>query len=68
MATKNKITITVTTARRTQSIFWTSVGQEGAVNLSQTSGELLNVPLSDMSSSDAYWNGILALVQPHIVA
>ena len=68
MATKNKITISVTTARRTQSIFWTSVGQEGDVNLSRTSGELLGVPLTDMSSSDAYWNGILALVLPQIVA
>jgi hypothetical protein len=68
MATKNKIIITVSTARRTQSIFWRSVGQEGDVNLSMTSGELLGVPLSDMSSSDAYWNGVLALVLPKIVA
>lgn len=68
MATSNKITIRVTTARRTQSIFWTSVGQEGAVNMSRTSGQLIAVPLSDMTSSDAYWNGILALVLPEIPA
>lgn len=68
MASSNKITIRVTTARRTQSIFWTSVGVEGSVNLSQTSGQILNVPLSDMSSSDAYWNGVLALVLPQIPA
>jgi hypothetical protein len=68
MASSNKITIRVTTARRTQSISWSSVGQEGTVNMSQTSGTLNNVPLSDMSSSDAYWNGILALVLPEIPA
>lgn len=68
MASSNKITIRVTTARRTQSIFWTSVGQEGGVNMSQTKGQLLNVPLSDMSDSDSYWNGILNLVLPHISA
>ena len=62
MASSNKITIRVTTARRTQSIFWTSVGVEGSVNMSRTSGQILNVPLSDLSSSDAYWNGILTLV------
>ena len=66
MATKNKITISVTTARRTQNIYWTSVGQEGDVNLSQTTGQLLGVPLSDMSSSDAYWNSIVALVLPEL--
>lgn len=68
MATSNKITIRVTTARRTQSIFWTSVGQEGGVNLSQTSGQLLGVPLTDMSSSDAYWHGIVALVEAELTA
>lgn len=67
MATSNKLTIRVQTARRTQSIFWTSTGQEGGVNLSQTSGQLLGVPLSDMSSSDAYWDGIVTLVLPHLL-
>lgn len=68
MASSNKITIRVTTARRTQSIFWTSVGVEGSVNMSRTSGQILNVPLSDLSSSDAYWNGILTLVLAEIPA
>lgn len=68
MASSNKITIRVTTARRTQTISWSSTGQEGSVNLSQTSGELHNVPLTDMSGSDAYWNGIVALVLPEIPA
>ncbi len=68
MASSNKITIRVTTARRTQSIFWTSVGVEGSVNMSQTSGQILNVPLSDLSSSDAYWNGIVTLVLAQIPA
>jgi hypothetical protein len=68
MATKNKITISVTTARRTQTIYWTSVGQEGEVNLSQTTGQLSGIPLSDMSSSDAYWSSILTLVLPEIPA
>jgi hypothetical protein len=68
MASSNKITIRVTTARRTQSIFWASVGVEGSVNMSRTSGQILNVPLSDLSSSDAYWNGIVTLVLAQIPA
>jgi hypothetical protein len=68
MARANKITIRVETARRSQTIFWTSTGVEGDVVLNQTSGELLNVPLSTMTSSDAYWNAILTLVLAQIPA
>lgn len=68
MATRNKLTITVTTARRSQSIFWRTTGQEGAVNVGRTQGQLLNVPLSDMASSDAYWNGIVTAVLADIPA
>ena len=68
MSGSNKLTIRVTTARRTQNIFWNTSGVEGAVNVGQTAGQLLSVPLSDMSDSDAYWNGVLNLVLPHIVA
>ena len=68
MAKANKLTIRVTTARRTQNNYWSSTGVEGGVNLSQTSGELLGIPLSDMSNSDSYWNAILTLVLPDIPA
>ena len=68
MASSNKITIRVTTARRTQNIYWTTTGVEGSVNVGQTHGQLLNVPLTDMSSSDAYWNGIVTLVLAQIPA
>jgi hypothetical protein len=68
MAGSNKITIRVTTGRRTQSITWRSVGVEGRVNMSQTNGQLIDVPIGDTSSSDAYWNGVLALVLPNIPA
>jgi hypothetical protein len=68
MAGSNKMTIYVETGRREQSIRWRSVGVEGRINMSMTNGQLLNAPLSDMSSSDAYWNGILALVLSQIPA
>lgn len=67
MASDNKITIRVSTARRTQSIRWSSTGQEGNVNMSQTTGQLTDVPFGDMSDSDAYWKGILTLVQAAIL-
>jgi len=68
MASSNKLTIRVTTARRTQNIYWTSTGVEGAVNVGQTKGQLLGVPLTAMTSSDAYWNGIVDLVLAQIPA
>lgn len=68
MATPSKITIRVTTARRSQNIYWSTTGVEGSVNVGQTKGQILNVPLTDMSSSDAYWNGIVTLVLAHIPA
>jgi hypothetical protein len=68
MASSNKITIRVTTARRHQNIYWSTTGVEGSVNVGQTSGQLLNQPLTDMSSSDAYWNGIVTAVLAEIPA
>jgi hypothetical protein len=62
MASVNKFTIRVSTAHRTQSMRWSSVGQEGDVNMSQTVGQLLGVPFGDMSASDPYWRGVLASV------
>ena len=68
MASSNKITIRVTTARRTMNVYWTSTGVEGAVNVGQTKGQLLGIPLTAMTSSDTYWNGIVTAVLAEIPA
>ena len=68
VAQTNKLTIRVTTARRTQSLYWASVGVEGLVPVNLTSGQLLGVPLSNRGSSDEYWNAILTKVLAEIPA
>lgn len=68
MAQTNKLTVRVTTARRTQNLYWASTGVEGLVPVNLTSGQLLSIPLSNMGSSDEYWNAILTKVLAEIPA
>lgn len=68
MAKTNKLTVRVTTARRTQNLFWATTGVEGLVPVNLTQGQILGIPLTDMSSSDAYWNAILTKVLADIPA
>lgn len=66
MARGNRITITVTPSRTSQSVTVRTSGYFGSTPVNQTSLDLPNQTLVAASTSDAYWAAILAQVSPLI--
>ena len=66
MSAINKMTIRVSTGRRSQSITWRTTGIEGRVNMGTVNGQLLDIPLSNLTTAGLYWTGIVGLVLPEL--
>lgn len=66
MARANKITITITEARRSATISWRATGSSGSLILSQESGSLPNGTLPPGTSVKAYWADVLNQVLPNL--
>lgn len=67
MAAPNKITIRVLPGRRAETISWQGSGTFGSLILAQSFGQLVNEPLTSAATPNLYWNGVVALVLPHLV-
>lgn len=68
MATRARISITVTSTRGASQIRYNTVGRYVSTNVNTISDFLQDQPILTTSSPEAFWGAVIAIVQADIAA